>query len=109
MRLIQLTLLILSTICLSACVPEVEDKPQCSPFIAVSTNESGKKEISYENSYCRCRDYHFGMDHIGPVSKSEYYPIEVCHKIIGWAPKDYSIVWMFWEDVRKYAAKKANK
>ncbi len=109
MRMAKMMLVILLAICLSACTPEVDDYPQCSPNLDIYTDESGLKQINYETSFCLCRKYHFGLDHIGPVSEVTDHPIERCNKLIGWAPKHYSSVWMFWDEVRKLALKKAKK
>lgn len=106
---VKILLVILSAVCLSSCKPEVDDLPQCSPNLDIYIDDLGVKKINYENSFCLCRKYHFGLDFIGPVSEVSYHPVEHCNKVIGWNPKNYSKVWMFWDDVRNYAIKRASR
>ena len=108
---IKILLVILLAGCLSSCrsLPTVEDLPQCSVYLDIFQDENGQKQVNYDGSTCFCRSYHFGTDFIGPKTEVSEHPVEMCQKIIGWAPSDYSTLWVYWDEVRKAAVKKVKK
>ncbi len=97
-NLLMTTLLVL----LSSCNTSSLDTEQCSPEFKVI---EGTDHISISESICRCRDYRFKIDHVGPINaKVVRHPIMYCQKMFGFTSKKYSEVASFWEEVRKEIA-----
>jgi hypothetical protein len=89
-------LLFLLTSCGNA--PTIQPTNQCSAVFKFT--ETG--DISSKESYCICRKYVFTIERVGPEGGSFKEPIQSCDKLVGWKPKEYSIVAEYWEALREY-------
>ena len=107
MRKLKKTLTILFLIFLSSCTTSDIDFKQRSAYFVYVTID-GKEYISVEESACFVRDYHKGIDYIGPKpGEVSEEPIKECDRMIGSNPEDYGRNLVFEEEIRRKLSKRS--
>lgn len=109
MRALKILLGILSLSYLSSCsAPTIEDQEQCSPYFAY-VEILGEQYIDTKESVCFCRQYRFSREYVGPIGTTYDMPIEHCDKLIGHPPDAYGEVSAYYEKLRRYLDRMADK
>ncbi|MEE4245159.1 MAG: hypothetical protein V2I33_07095 [Kangiellaceae bacterium] len=81
--------------------PKINDIEQLSPYFEY-VEIDGKQYIDVEKSGCLARAYRHSKGFIGSVSGTIILHISECHKVIGYAPKEYGTYTTWKENMRNW-------
>lgn len=102
---ILIPLMILLTV-LTSCLnrqgqkrPLINNLEQLSPVFKY-VEIDGKEYISLEDSKCLSRTYKISREYVGGIDKPIKLDIKECHKMVGYAPREYGVFATWLENMR---------